>query len=55
MYTTGFFSTTLGRAALASILAMVAMNCVALSSQLRAEPAAFASGTTGVTISGELA
>lgn len=52
MTTTGFFSTKLGRAALASIMAMVAMNCVALSQQLRAQPIVTASA---VTVAGELA
>lgn len=52
MHTTGFFSTKLGRAALVSILAMVAMNCVALSQQIGARSLVVA---TNVTFAGELA
>ncbi|WP_169799500.1 hypothetical protein [Novosphingobium lentum] len=52
MTTRPFFSTTLGRAALASILAMAAMNGVALTHQLRAQPALLASSAA---ITGELA
>ena len=52
MYTARFFQTTLGRAALASIVAMAAMNCLALSQQLRAQPQVFASSAA---ITGELA
>ncbi len=52
MYTASFFSTKLGRAALASILAMAAMNCLALTQQLQAAPHVFASSAA---ITGELA
>jgi hypothetical protein len=52
MYTASFFSTTLGRAALASIMAMVAMNCFALTQQVIAAPQVYAS-TAAIT--GELA
>ncbi|MEO0032178.1 MAG: hypothetical protein RIS94_1936 [Pseudomonadota bacterium] len=52
MYTTPFFSTKLGRAALASITAMVALNCFALTQQLNAAPQVYASSAA---ITGELA
>lgn len=52
MQTTGFFSTKLGRAALVSILAMVAMNCVALSQQIGASSIVVASNAM---VAGELA
>ncbi|WP_226017956.1 hypothetical protein [Novosphingobium sp. FKTRR1] len=34
MYTARFFSTPLGRAALVSILALAALNCIALTRQI---------------------
>lgn len=52
MYTARFFQTKLGRAALASIVAMVAMNCLALTQQMRAMPEVLASSAA---ITGELA
>jgi hypothetical protein len=52
MYTATFFSTKLGRAALASVAAMLAMNCIALTQQLQAQPALHASAAA---ITGELA
>lgn len=52
MYTAAFFSTKLGRAALASVMAMVALNCFALTQQLHAAPQVLAS-TAAIT--GELA
>ena len=49
MYTATFFSTKLGRSALACIAAMLALNCVALTQQLHAAPImqASAAGITG--------
>jgi hypothetical protein len=52
MYTATFFSTKLGRVALASIGAMLALNCIALTQQLHAAPAPYASAAA---ITGELA
>ncbi|MCW1381541.1 hypothetical protein OLX02_01770 [Novosphingobium sp. KCTC 2891] len=52
MYTARFFSTKLGRASLASIMAMAAMNCFALTQQLHAAPQVLASSAA---ITGELA
>ena len=49
MYNATFFSTKLGRTALACIAAMMAMNCLALTQQLHAAPLmqASAAGITG--------
>ncbi|GAO54804.1 MULTISPECIES: hypothetical protein [unclassified Novosphingobium] len=52
MYTARFFSTKLGRAALASIGAMLALNCFALTQQIQAAPQVLASSAA---ITGELA
>jgi len=52
MYTATFFSTKLGRAALASVAAMAMFNCLALTQQLRAQPSIYASSAA---ITGELA
>ena len=52
MYTAAFFSTKLGRVALASIGAMLALNCIALTQQLHAAPVPYASAAA---ITGELA
>jgi hypothetical protein len=52
MYTATFFSTTLGRTALACIVAMLALNLVALGQQFQAAPVIHASAA-GIT--GELA
>ncbi|MFX8616472.1 hypothetical protein ABTM15_19280, partial [Acinetobacter baumannii] len=43
MYTARFFSTPLGRAALISILALAALNCVTVSRQFDAAPHVYAS------------
>jgi len=52
MYTATFFSTRLGRSALACIVAMLALNCFALTQQIQAAPVLHASAA-GIT--GELA
>ena len=52
MYTARFFSTSLGRASLASIGAMVVMCCFALTQQVNAVPTVMASSAA---ITGELA
>lgn len=52
MYSRSFFATKLGRAALASIAATVALNCLALSRQFDAAPQVHASAAA---ITGELA
>lgn len=52
MYTATFFRTKLGRAAFASILATLALNCVAVSQQVHAAPHIVASSAA---ITGELA
>jgi hypothetical protein len=52
MYTARFFSTPLGRAALISILAMAAPNCLNLTRQIDATPHVYASSAA---ITGELA
>lgn len=52
MYTARFFSTSLGRASLASIGAMAVMCCFALTQQVNAVPTVVAS-TAAIT--GELA
>ncbi|MET0251122.1 MAG: hypothetical protein ABW203_02990 [Novosphingobium sp.] len=50
MYDRTFFRSQLGRTALLSIAAMVAMNIVALTEQLRAVPATYAAGTMAVEL-----
>jgi hypothetical protein len=52
MYTARFFSTSLGRAALISILALAALNCLAMTRQIDAVPHVYASSAA---ITGELA
>ena len=57
MFTPAFFSTTLGRAALACIAAMIALNVLAMTQQLQAQqiqamPSLYASSAA---ITGELA
>jgi hypothetical protein len=52
MYTASFFQTKLGRSALASIAAMAALNCFALTQQIQAAPQVHASSAA---ITGELA
>lgn len=52
MYTATFFSTKLGRSALACIAAMLAVNCLALTQQLNSAPVMQASAAA---ITGELA
>jgi hypothetical protein len=50
MYHPSFFRTKLGRAAVVSIAAMLAMNVVALNAQLHAIPTAYASGSPMVEL-----
>ncbi len=52
MFTPAFFSTTLGRAALACIIAMAALNVLAITRPLQAIPLIYASSAA---ITGELA
>lgn len=49
MYDRRFFATTLGKAAIVSIAAMLSFNVLALSQQLRA-PAPFALAAQGMEI-----
>ena len=50
MFNRQFFQSTLGKAALLSFAAMLAMNVFALSSQLHAVPMAFAAGPVAVEL-----
>ena len=50
MYTRSFFTTSLGRASLLSIAAMLAMNVVALNAQLHAVPTAYAAAPLQVEL-----
>lgn len=52
MFTATFFSTKLGKAALASIAAMLALNVLTLNQQFQAAPSLYASSAA---ITGELA
>ena len=45
MFDRQFFQSKLGKAAMLSVAAMLAMNIVALNAQLHAVPAAFAAAT----------
>ena len=50
MFDRQFFQSTLGKAALLSFAAMLALNVFALSSQLHAVPTAYASAPTAVEL-----
>ena len=50
MFDRQFFQSTLGKAAMLSFAAMLAMNIFALSSQLHAVPMAYAAGPAAVEL-----